>query len=168
MFLEKFKAEIDQLWVHYRKVGLQLSHLDYPEDSVEVDLKEIQEFVEQTVLLLGQASNSISYCRRFYMLLALTNSPQQSKQILREDSELLQKNDKNLFGKKFRENHISKSKKQTLEMLSNTSRTKHKPFRHGGVSEGNNNKSFFSGKELRHRIQKNDMDTSKQLWIRIR
>ena len=49
------------------------------EDSVEVDLKEIQEFVEQTVLLLGQASNSISYYRRFYMLLALTNSPQQSK-----------------------------------------------------------------------------------------
>ena len=31
------------------------------EDSVEVDLKEIQEFVEKTVLLLGQASNSISY-----------------------------------------------------------------------------------------------------------
>ena len=40
------------------------------EDSVEVDLKEIQEFVEQTVLLLGQASNSISYYR-FYILLAL-------------------------------------------------------------------------------------------------
>ena len=80
------------------------------ENSVEVDLKEIQEFVEQTVLLLGQASNSISYYRRFYMLLALTNSPQQSKQMLREDSELLQKNDKNLLGKKFRENiwHTSK------------------------------------------------------------
>ena len=35
-------------------------------DWVEVDLKEIQEYVEQTVLLLGQASNSISYYRRFY------------------------------------------------------------------------------------------------------
>ena len=46
------------------------------EDLLEVDLKEVQEFVEQTVLLLGQASNSISYYRRFYMLLALTNSPQ--------------------------------------------------------------------------------------------
>ena len=74
------------------------------EDSVEVDLKEIQEFVEQTVLLVGQASNSISYYRRFYLLLALTISPQQSKQMLKEDSELLQKNDKKLFGKKFREN----------------------------------------------------------------
>ena len=81
-----------------------------------------------------------------------------------EDSELLQKNDKNLFGKKFRENiwHTSKSKKQTLEMLSNTSRTKYKPFatpfpRHRkGVSEGNNNKNVFSGKERRHSIKKND------------
>ena len=102
------------------------------EDSVEVDLKEIKEFVEQTVLLLGQASNSISYYRRFYMLLALTNSPQQSKQMLREDSELLQKNDKNIFRKKFRENiwHTSKSKKQTLEMLSNTSQIKYNSFRY--------------------------------------
>ena len=117
--------------------------------------------MEQTVLLLGQVSNSISYYNRFYMLLALTNSSQQSKQMLREDSELLQKSDKNLFGKKFRENiwHTSKSKKQTLEMLSNTLRTKYKPFRHGhrGVSEGNNNnKSFFSGKERRHSFRKND------------
>ena len=67
-------------------------------------MKEIQEFVEQTVLLLGPASNSIFYCRRFHMLLAQTNLPQQSKQMLREDSEILQKNDKNLFGKKFCEN----------------------------------------------------------------
>ena len=42
------------------------------EDSVEVDLKKIQEFVEQTVLILRQASNSISSYRRLYMLLALT------------------------------------------------------------------------------------------------
>ena len=102
-------------------------------DSVEVDLKEIQEFVEQTVLLLGQALNSISYYRIFGMLLALTNSPPQSKQMLKEDSELFQMNNKNLFGKKFRENiwDTSKSKKQTLKMLSNTSQTKWKPFRHG-------------------------------------
>ena len=51
--------------------------------------------------------------------------------MLREDSELLQKNYNNISGKKFRENiwHISKSKKQTMEMLSNTSRTKYQPFR---------------------------------------
>ena len=30
MFLKKFKVEIDQLWVHYQKFGLQLSQPDYP------------------------------------------------------------------------------------------------------------------------------------------
>ena len=71
---------------------------------MEVDSKEIHEFVGQTVLFLGQASSSISYYRRFYMLFALTSSSQKSKQMLREDSEFLQKNNKNLFGKKFDEN----------------------------------------------------------------
>ena len=40
---------------------------------MEVDLKEIQGFVEQTVLLLGQASNSVNYHRKSDLLLALTN-----------------------------------------------------------------------------------------------
>ena len=143
------------------------------EDSVEVNLKEIQEFVEQAVLLLGQASNSISYYKRFNMLLGPTNSPQQSKQILREDSELLQKNDKNLFGKKFRENiwHTSKSKKQTLKMLSNTSRTKYKPFRHGlpqtprRIFGGQRQQKFFSKVNIKRRY----VDKSKFLciWRRV-
>ena len=134
MFLKKFKFEIDLLWVHpLSKIwtvvkSARLCH----EDSVEVDFKKIQVFVEQVVLLLGQASNSIFYYRRLYMLQALTDSQQQSKQMLREDSELLQVNDKNLFENKFRENicHTSKPKKQTTEMLSNISQTKHKPFCH--------------------------------------
>ena len=61
---------LSKIWTAVDSTRLSL------EDSVEVDLKEIQDFVEQTALLLGQASNSISYYRRFYMLLALTNSPQ--------------------------------------------------------------------------------------------
>ena len=63
--------------------------------------------VEQTVLLLGKASNSISYYRRFYMVLLLTNSPQQSKQILREASELLQKNEKKLIWEKIPWKHLA-------------------------------------------------------------
>ena len=135
MFLKKFKFEIDLLWVHpLSKIwavvkSARLCH----EDSVENDFKKIQVFVEQVVLLLGQASNSIFCYRRLYMLQALTDSQQQRKQMMRDDSELLQVNGKNLFENKFRENmcHTSKSKKQTIEMLSNISQTKHKPFCHG-------------------------------------
>ena len=80
--------------------------------------------------------------------------------MLTEDSELLQKNDKNFSGKNFRENicYTSKSKKQTLEMLSNASQTKYKPFPRlrEGVSEDNNNKNVLPGKERRHSFPKND------------
>ena len=133
-FLRKFKVEIDQLRVHYQKFGLQLSQPDY---SVRIQWRLTQKkFMSlwDKLLFLGQASSSISYYRRFYMLFALTSSSQQSKQMLREDSEFLQKNNKNLFGKKFDENiwQTFKSKKQTLDMLSNTSRTKYKqPYSHG-------------------------------------
>ena len=118
---------LSKIWTAVESVRL------FQDDLVEVDLKEIQEFVEQTVLLLGQASNCISYYRIFYMLVALTNSPQQSSKMLREDSQLFQKNDNNLFWKRFCGNiwHTSKSKKQTMEMLPKTSQTKYKPFRHG-------------------------------------
>ena len=66
-------GQLSKIWTAVESVRLS------QEDSVEVDLKEIQEFVKQTVLLLGQAWNSISYYRRFYMPLGLTNSPRQSK-----------------------------------------------------------------------------------------
>ena len=71
--LEKFRGRnrsvmgpLSKIWTAVDSARLS------QEDSVEVDLKEIQ-FVKTTALLLRQASNSISYYRRFYMLLALTN-----------------------------------------------------------------------------------------------
>ena len=85
-------GSLSKIWTAVKSARLS------KEDLLEVDLKEVHEFVGQTVLLLGQASNSISYYRRFYMLFALTNSPQQSKQMLREDIELLQKNGKIFLG----------------------------------------------------------------------
>ena len=47
------------------------------------------------------------------MFLCITNSSQSSKQILREESELVQEDQKNLVGKKFRKhiNDISRSEK---------------------------------------------------------
>ena len=75
----------------------------------------------------------------------------------REDLVLLQKNDENLFGKKFRETiwHTSKSKKQTLEMLSNTSQKNTNLFT-TAFPRHREDKSFFSGKGQRHSIKKSD------------
>ena len=115
---------LSKYWTAFESVRLSQECL------VEADLKA--RACGTNCAATGKASNSISHYRRFYKLLALTNSPDKSNQTLKKDLELLPKND-NLFRKEFREiiRHTSKSKKQTLEMLSNTSQTKYKPFRHG-------------------------------------
>ena len=71
---------LSKLWLAVKSAMLS------QEDSGELDLTEIQEFVKQIVPLLGQASNFTSYDKRFYMLMALKISPQKSKQMLWEDS----------------------------------------------------------------------------------
>ena len=47
-------GQLSKIWTAVESARL------FQEDSVEADFKEIQEPVEQTILLLGQASNSIS------------------------------------------------------------------------------------------------------------
>ena len=79
----------------------------------------INKFVEQTVLLLGQSSNAITYHRRLTVLGSVMNSQCQVKSMLKEKASLLQKHDEYLFGKKFRNQTADtiKSKKQTKEIF---------------------------------------------------
>ena len=57
--------------------------------------------VEKTIMLLGQASNAISYQRRFSISLNLIKDAQKAKSILKDKATLFQKHDGNLFEKKF-------------------------------------------------------------------
>ena len=69
--------------------------------------------------------------RRYYMLLAITHSPPQLKQMLWEETQFLQQNGKNLFGKKLQE-HINDSfhsKKQILQILASRNNKILRPFR---------------------------------------
>ena len=89
------------------------------EDSVQISVNDLLHYVEQTVLLLGQSRNAITYHRRLNMLARVMNSQHEVKSMLKEKASLLQKHDKHLFTKKFR-NHIAdtiKSKKQTKEIF---------------------------------------------------
>ena len=120
---------LSRLWTMVEEAGRS------KEDQVPISLDLIKEHIEQTILLLGQASNSISYQRRYSILLGIVGSPPKIKEMLREEAVLLQKHDTELFGKKFRE-HItetSKAKKQTLEVFGGQQK-KQMPFR-GGPSQ---------------------------------
>ena len=89
------------------------------EDAVQISINDLHYYVEQTVLLLIQSSNTITYHRRLNVLGSVMNSQYHVKSMLKEKASLLQKHDEYLFGKKFR-NHIPdtiKSKKQTKEIF---------------------------------------------------
>ena len=88
-----------------------------PDDTAPVPVEDHIKLTEQTVLLLGQASNSILHSRRLQILKTLIKDPKKAKNILKEKTDLLQKDDQSLFGKKFTSHvvEIERSKKKTLE-----------------------------------------------------
>ena len=53
-------------------------------EQVKTSLPEILTNLDQTVMLLGQAFNNISYTRRFNALKQITGDPRKTKQLLKE------------------------------------------------------------------------------------
>ena len=78
----------------------------------------MQKIIEQTVLMVGQSSNMVTYHRRYNLLNNLMGSSNQTKEALRE-YDLLQKHDGNL-GKKFRNYivEVTKTRKTTIKAFS--------------------------------------------------
>ena len=69
------------------------------EETASVLADEFSRLVEKTVTMFGQASNSISYQRRFSILFNLVKYSRKTKSLLKDKPILLQKHDSNLFGK---------------------------------------------------------------------
>ena len=79
-----------------------------------VSIKDLIKFVTQSLILVGQTNIVLLYRRRLSALNGVMKSTVQAKSILKKKSELLQKENKNLFGKKFCD-QIS----ETIERLTN-------------------------------------------------
>ena len=119
--LEKVQTKIREIMGPLSRVWKIVEEARESSDrKVTISLDELQSFVEQTVIMVGQSSNTASYHRRLNILQCLTDSQSQAKEMLREKAELLQKHDINLLGKKFRKHIISstKSKKTAIEAFS--------------------------------------------------
>ena len=102
-----------------------------PDDTVPVLVEDQIKFTEQKVLLLDQASHSISHSRRLQILKTFIKDTKKAEHIFKEKEDLLQKCDQNLFGKKFRSHVVQteRSEKRTLEIY---------PRRNGGPSNHKN------------------------------
>ena len=84
--------------------------------------------IEQTTLLLGQTSLSISHSHRLNMLKTLVKDLCKAKTLLKEKAALLEEDEDHLFGKKFCLHiiEIERSKKTSLEVFKSNNE-KHAP-----------------------------------------
>ena len=124
--MEKFQQKILYVLGPLSRLWKGLEDIkNAPDDTVPVPVEDHIKLIEQTVLLLGQASNSILYSRRLQILKTLIKDPKKAKNILKEKADLLQKGNQNLFGKKFRSHVVEteRSKKGTLEVFSGGNRS---------------------------------------------
>ena len=70
-------------------------------DRVEIDLCEFKKLSEQSIAMLGQVFNKITYNKRLSVLNALMNQ-HKSKQMLKEKASIFSESHKELFGQNFR------------------------------------------------------------------
>ena len=68
-------------------------------DAVQISINDLLHYVEETVLLLGQSSNAITYHRRLNVLGSVMNSQYQVKSMFKEKASLLLKHDDYIFAK---------------------------------------------------------------------
>ena len=138
--------------------------------GIDLDLEELAQYIEQTVLLNGQAFNAISHIRRINVLTSVGQENNKAKDNLKEHCKLLEKSakEKQLFGSEFRKviKEKAKAKKDSKEVYKpkhwtdnsgNTNNNQNKrPFQRGpsasfpknteGRSNNNNNKNQNGGR----------------------
>ena len=138
------------------------------ERSVNASLDDMQKFIEQTALMVGQSWNTVTYYRWYNLLNNLMGSSNQAKEALREKKDLLQKHDWNLLGKKFR-NHIvevTKTRKTTIETFS-TGKPKSGSSRKEPFPEASQCKHQQKGRAVGNQIlltRGSNYENNKQRW----
>ena len=118
-------------------------------------LDNIRAYIEKTVLLLSQISKYITYFRRYNILSAPSCPAQQSKEMLKEEADLLQQHDRDLFGEKFSEHLVdsAKSKSRLSKYLLKSARKNKSHFgiplqRDRGGVLGNSIQNLISTKDM--------------------
>ena len=70
------------------------------EGSNKFDIYEMSQYIDQTILLIGQAFNSVSYSRPMNVLTRVGTEKVKVKNTLKRRASLLKEDSKELFGKK--------------------------------------------------------------------
>ena len=138
LFWDSNSERIQQKTLHVfgplSKVWMTIEEANDAESTkVEIPLEDLTTSLEQSVMLLGQAINSMTYQRRCNALSAVMSDTRKIKSTVKEQAALFASNkDDNLFGKHFRKHVMDtfKAKKESSEVYKNTD-GKRQPFRKG-------------------------------------
>ena len=109
------------------------------EGNKVVDIDEIRTLIQQSIILLGQVNASGNYSRRFNIMSRFLRDQKRARNLLLSNSQLLNSNDKDLFGQKFykalrKVAKGNKHKKEIVAELGGASSQKRKPFRKGALA----------------------------------
>ena len=132
--LERIQQKTFHVFGPLSKVWMTIEEANDAESTkVEIPLEDLTTSLEQSVMLLGQAINSMTYQRRCNALSAVMSDTRKIKSTVKEQAALFASNkDDNLFGKPFRK-HVRdtfKAKKESSEVYKSTD-GKRQPFRKG-------------------------------------
>ena len=132
--LERIQQKTLHVFCPLSKVWMTIEEANDAESTkVEIPLEDLTTSLEQSVMLLGQAINSMTYQRRCNASSAVMSDTRKIKSTVKEQAALFASNkDDNLFGKPFRKHVMDtfKAKKESSEVYKNTD-GKRQPFRKG-------------------------------------
>ena len=124
--MEKTKSKILEVMGPLSKVWLAFDAAKDGENPADKKgtptVEQLLQLTEQSILLLGQTSNFLTYERKNALSCIYSNS--QVATTLKEKTNILKESDKNLFGKQFRDQVIEASKAKKEESLKAESETK--------------------------------------------
>ena len=109
---------------------------------------EISQYIDQTILLIGQAFNSVSYNRRMNVLIGVGTEKAKAKNTLKNQASLLKEDSKELFYKSFRKHMVAtaKTKKESKEVYrkSRVNNSDKRPFLKSPSLQKQNGERFVS------------------------
>ena len=108
--LEKIQQKVLNIMGPLSKLWVGMDEVKCSGKSGRMSLEDLTTAIEQTVVLVGQASQSITYQRRYIVLTSFLGDPRKSTSILKEESDSLVEKSNKLFGPKFEE-HLHKKPK---------------------------------------------------------
>jgi len=136
--LDKIQKRVINILGPLSCIWHNLESVPINEDN-ETSITELISDVEKTLTLVGQTVHNIAYQRRHKILSAIMSNPRKVTKMLREKTELLEKEKDALFGSKFEEKMIKtlKSKQKSKDLFKNLTKpsARGKPFRRGSRNQ---------------------------------